>query len=156
MFRLSSISILDLHASNRTVGHSKDRDRIRVDTTEVGTWVNDANVSSFEPQTWKETRMASLKLQLGTLVEVKKGMVDVNGPCVALYEIDKVGEANISQSVSSPTGRGRQADRGGQLRCRIVNLRSSTDEAARNKMRCQLKLLRRLQNQQATSHRGKK
>ena len=95
MSRLSSISILDLHASNRTVGHSKDRDRIRVDTTEVETWVNDDNVSSFEPQTWKETRMASLKLQLGTPVEVKKGIVDINGPCVALYEEDKAGKPTL-------------------------------------------------------------
>ena len=33
--------------------------------------------------------MASLKLQSGTPVEVKKGMVDINGPCVSLYELDK-------------------------------------------------------------------
>ncbi len=39
--------------------------------------------------------MASLKLQLGTVVEVKRGMVDVNGPCVALYEIDRVGETKL-------------------------------------------------------------
>ena len=39
--------------------------------------------------------MASLKLQLGTVVEVKKGMVDVNGPCVALSEIDRAGKTKL-------------------------------------------------------------
>ena len=39
--------------------------------------------------------MVSLKLQLGTAVEVKKGLVDINGPCVALYELDKNEEAKL-------------------------------------------------------------
>jgi hypothetical protein len=33
--------------------------------------------------------MASLKLKTGTPVEVKKGFVDLNGPCVVLYETVK-------------------------------------------------------------------
>jgi hypothetical protein len=39
--------------------------------------------------------MTSLKLQLGTTVEVKKGLVDINGPCVALYELDKNGDTKL-------------------------------------------------------------
>ena len=39
--------------------------------------------------------MASLKLQAGTPVEVKKGMVDINGPCVAIYEVDKTGNPKL-------------------------------------------------------------
>ena len=33
--------------------------------------------------------MVSLKIKGGTPVSVKKGIVDINGPCVALYEAGK-------------------------------------------------------------------
>jgi len=33
--------------------------------------------------------MASLQIKQGSKIEVKKGFVAINGPCVALYEIGK-------------------------------------------------------------------
>lgn len=39
--------------------------------------------------------MVSLKLQAGTPLEVKKGYVTIEGPCVILREVDKTGNEKL-------------------------------------------------------------
>ena len=47
-------------------------------------------VLEYSPLSTERSReMASLKIKTGTPVKVNKGLVEINGPCVVLSEIDK-------------------------------------------------------------------